>query len=63
VLIKKCFIKDTVCLSKKKESILRRSKRIDGGASYSSIAKEYEMHNTIVSGVKKNEDKKEVCIR
>ena len=38
--------------------MLRRSKRIGGGASYSSIAKEYELHNTNVSGVEKNEDKK-----
>ena len=47
--------KDPVCLSKKESMSaypLRRSKRIDGGASYSSIAEEYEKNKTNESGIK-----------
>ena len=34
----------------------RRSKRIDGGASYGSIAEEYEIGKKNVSGIKRNKD-------
>jgi len=40
---------------------LRRSKRIDGDASYSSIAEEYEIGKATVSVIKKNEDKNKLA--
>ena len=51
---KKHLVKNAVCLSKKDSMsayLLRRSKRIDKGASYSSIAEEYEIGKTNVSGI------------